>query len=150
MLTLLRYPDVLARIRQDPLYTIPTVEELLRYLSVVQNAIPRITTTEVTINGVTIPARHLVLLSLPSANRDPHFIDEPDVLDIRRGAMGHLAFGHGIHHCLGAPLARMEMRVAFPALLRRFPGLALAEEPGEVRFREYNLIYGARSLAVTW
>ena len=149
-IALLQHPEQLAAVRDDPDAVGPAIEELLRYLSVVQNAIPRITTAEVTVNGVTIPPRHLVLLSLPSANRDPHFIDEPDVLDIRRGAMGHLAFGHGIHHCLGAPLARMEMRVAFPALLRRFPGLALAEEPGEVRFREYNLIYGARSLAVTW
>jgi cytochrome P450 len=65
-----------------------------------------------------------VVLSLPSGNRDPQLIDAPDVLDIQRGAAGHLGFGHGVHHCLGAPLARMEMRIAFPALLRRFPGLA--------------------------
>ena len=78
----------------------PAVEELLRWLSIVQNAIPRFTTTEVEVAGVRIPAGELVFASLPAGNRDPGFIDAPDVLDIRRGAPGHLAFGHGVHHCL--------------------------------------------------
>jgi cytochrome P450 len=72
------------------------------------------------------------------------------VLDITRGAPGHLAFGHGVHHCLGAPLARMEMRIAFPALLRRFPNLALAEDFSGVQFRSWNFIYGLKSLEVSW
>ena len=88
--------------------------------------------------------------SLPSGNRDPEFTDAPDVLDIRRGAPGHLAFGHGVHHCLGAPLARMEMRIAWPALLHRFPNLALAEDFEDVQFRSFHFIYGLRSLAVRW
>ena len=112
------------------------------------SAIPRITTTEVEIAGVPIPAGQLVFVSLPSGNRDPDFIDSPEVLDIRRGAPGHLAFGHGVHHCLGAPLARMEMRIAFPALLRRFPTLALAEDFDDVPFRSFHFIYGLRSLDV--
>jgi cytochrome P450 len=91
-----------------------------------------------------------VILSLPAGNHDPHFIHAPDAFDISRGAPGHLAFGHGVHHCLGAPLARMEMRIAFPALLRRFPHLALDEELTDVPFRELNLIYGAESLKVRW
>ena len=91
-----------------------------------------------------------MLLSLPSANHDPRFIDAPDSLDIRRGAPGHLAFGHGVHHCLGAPLARMEMRIAFPALLRRFPGLKLAGELTEIHFKPTSLVYGAHSLPVVW
>jgi cytochrome P450 len=99
---------------------------------------------------VVIPAGQIVILSLPSANRDPHFIEAPDTLDITRGAPGHLAFGHGVHHCLGAPLARMEMRIAFPALLRRFPNLVLAEDIDDVQFHAYNLIYGAQSLRVSW
>ena len=74
----------------------------------------------------------------------------PRLLDIRRGAPGHLAFGHGVHHCLGAPLARMEMRIAFPALLRRFPTLALAEDFDDVQFRSFHFIYGLKSLQVTW
>ena len=83
-------------------------------------------------------------------NRDPDFIDDPDVFDIRRGAIGHLGFGHGVHHCLGAPLARMEMRIAFPALLRRFPTLELAEDFDEVQFRSFHFIYGLQSLKVRW
>ncbi|GAS89120.1 cytochrome P450 [Mycolicibacterium brisbanense] len=150
VLALLRHPDQLAAVRDDPAAVGPAVEELLRWLSIVQNAIPRITTTDVEIAGVQIPAGELVFASLPSSNRDPEFIDSPDTLDIRRGAPGHLAFGHGVHHCLGAPLARMEMRIAFPALLRRFPGLALAEPFDEVQYRSFHFIYGLRSLAVTW
>jgi cytochrome P450 len=149
-IALLQHPDQLAAVRDDPDAIGPAVEELLRYLSVVQNAIPRITTTDVEVAGVRIPAGRLVILSLPAGNRDPDFIDTPDTLDIRRGAPGHLAFGHGVHHCLGAPLARMEMRIAFPALLRRFPTLALTEEVTDVQFRAFSLIYGAKSLQVTW
>jgi cytochrome P450 len=92
----------------------------------------------------------LVFVSLPSGNRDPDFIDSPEALDIGRGAPGHLAFGHGVHHCLGAPLARMEMRIAFPALLRRFPTLALAQDFADVQFRSFHFIYGLKSLEVTW
>jgi cytochrome P450 len=150
VLALLRHPDQLAAVRDDPAAVGSAVEELLRWLSIVQNAIPRITTTAVEIAGVQIPAGELVFASLPSSNRDPDFIDSPDTLDIRRGAPGHLAFGHGVHHCLGAPLARMEMRIAFPALLRRFPRLALAEPFEEVQYRSFHFIYGLRSLAVTW
>jgi cytochrome P450 len=87
---------------------------------------------------------------LPAANRDPSFIDDPDTLDVRRGSMGHIAFGDGVHHCLGAPPARMEMRIAFPALLRRFPGLAPALPFDEIPFRAYHFIYGLHSLPVTW
>ena len=149
-LALLRHPDQLAAVRDDPDAIGPAVEELLRWLSIVHSAIPRITTTDVEISGVAIPAGRLVFVSLPSGNRDPDFIGSPEVLDIRRGAPGHLAFGHGVHHCLGAPLARMEMRIAFPALLRRFPNLALAEDFADVAFRSFHFIYGLKSLEVTW
>jgi cytochrome P450 len=149
-LALLRHPDQLEAVRDDPDAVAPAVEELLRWLSIVHSAIPRITTTDVEIAGVPIPAGELVFASLPSGNRDPDVIDSPEVLDIRRGAIGHLAFGHGVHHCLGAPLARMEMRIAFPALLRRFPNLALAEDFSDVQFRSFHFIYGLRSLEVTW
>jgi cytochrome P450 len=149
-LALLRHPDQLAAVRDDPDAIGPAVEELLRWLSIVHSAIPRITSTDVEIAGVGIPAGRLVFVSLPSGNRDPEFIDSPEVLDIRRGAPGHLAFGHGVHHCLGAPLARMEMRIAFPALLRRFPTLALAENFTDVPFRSFHFIYGLKSLEVAW
>jgi cytochrome P450 len=149
-LALLRHSDQLAAVRDDPDAVGPAVEELLRWLSIVHSAIPRITTTDVQIAGVPISAGQLVFVSLPSGNRDPGFTDSPEVLDIRRGAPGHLAFGHGVHHCLGAPLARMEMRVAFPALLQRFPTLALAEDFDDVQFRSFHFIYGLKSLAVKW
>jgi cytochrome P450 len=149
-LALLRHPDQLAAVRNDPDAIGPAIEELLRWLSIVHTSIPRITTTEVEVAGVRIPEGQLIFASLPSANRDPEFTDSPDVLDIRRGAAGHLAFGHGVHHCLGAPLARMEMRIAWPALLHRFPNLALASDFDDVAFRSFHFIYGLRSLAVRW
>lgn len=149
-LALLRHPEQLAVVRDDPDAVGPAIEELLRWLSIVQSAIPRITTTDVEVAGVTIPAGNLVFPSMPSGNRDADFIDSPELLDIRRGAPGHLAFGHGVHHCLGAPLARMEMRIAFPALLRRFPNLTLAEDFTDVAFRTWNFIYGLKSLEVSW
>ncbi|MDA3624037.1 cytochrome P450 [Saccharopolyspora sp. WRP15-2] len=149
-LALLQNPDQLAMVRDDPQRVGPAVEELLRWLSIVHSVAPRSTTTEVEIAGHSIPADSLVMLSIPVANRDGAFIDDPDELDITRGAGGHLAFGHGVHHCLGAPLARMEMQVAFPALLRRFPGLALANPGEQADFRVFNAVYGLRSLHVTW
>jgi cytochrome P450 len=149
-LALLRHPDQLAQLRDDPATVVPAIEELLRWLSIVHAGVPRTTTTEVEIAGHTIPAGELVVLALPAANRDPSFIEDPDRLDISRGAPGHVAFGHGVHHCLGAPLARMEMHIAFPALLRRFPDLALAVPDDQVDFHTYNAIFGLRSLPVTW
>ena len=112
-----------------PTPSVPPSRRLLRWLSIVHTAIPRITTTDVEVAGVPIPAGQLVFAVAAVGQPGPglHRLD-PEVLDIRRGAPGHLAFGHGVHHCLGAPLARMEMRIAFPALLRRFPTLALAED----------------------
>ncbi|MEZ0358615.1 cytochrome P450 [Mycobacterium sp. SA01] len=149
-LALLRHPDQLAAVRDNPHAVAPAVEELLRWLSIVHSSIPRLATTDTEVAGVAIPAGSLVLASLASGNRDAAFVDDPDVLDIRRDIVSHLAFGHGVHHCLGAPLARMEMRIAFPALLRRFPALACAEPFDDVEFRPFHFIYGLRSLAVAW
>jgi cytochrome P450 len=149
-LALLRQPEQLAMVRDDPAAVEPAVEELLRWLSIVHAGIPRVTTTEVEVAGHRIPAGELVVCSLPAANRDPVLVDDPDRLDITRAPVGHLAFGHGVHHCLGAPLARMEMRIAFPALLRRFPSLALAVPFEEVPFRSFHVVYGLRALPVTW
>lgn len=149
-LALLRHPEQLAMMRDDPASVEPAIEELLRWLSIVHSGMPRVTKTEVEIAGHTIPAGERLVLALPAANRDPGLIDDPDRLDITRGAPGHVAFGHGVHHCLGAPLARMEMRIGFPALLRRFPNLALAVPYDEVDFRAYQVIYGLDSLHVTW
>ncbi|WP_340384490.1 cytochrome P450 [Streptomyces sp. SS7] len=149
-LALLRHPGQLALLRDDPARVGPAVEEMLRWLSIVHSLPPRTATTEVELAGHTIPAGSLVLPSLPAANRDSALVGKPDTLDITRGAPGHVAFGHGVHHCLGAPLARMEMRIAFPALLRRFPELALAEPDDQVEFRVFSLVFGVKSLHVTW
>ncbi|MFB9477328.1 cytochrome P450 [Nonomuraea salmonea] len=147
-LALLCHPGQAALIRDDPAMVEPAVEELLRWLSIVQSLPPRTTTTDVEIAGQRIPAGSLVICSFPAANRDPALVDDPETLDVTRGAAGHVAFGHGVHHCLGAPLARMELRIAFPALLRRFPALALAED--RLDFRASSIVYGLHRLRVTW
>jgi cytochrome P450 len=149
-LALLRHPEQLAMIRDDPARVEPAVEELLRWLSIVNFMPSRTATTDVEIGGHRIPAGSIVQVCLVTGNRDPAFVDDPDTLDITRGAPGHLAFGHGVHHCLGAPLARMEMRIAFPALLQRFPSLALADPYEQVEFRAVSVVYGVQSLNVTW
>jgi cytochrome P450 len=149
-LALLQHPEQLELVRADPAATAPAIEELLRWISIVHTGVVRTPTTEVEIAGTRIGAGELVFCALPTANRDPALLADPERLDVRRGAPGHLAFGHGVHHCLGAPLARMEMRIAFPALLRRFPQLALAVPYEELSFRAYHFVYGLRALPVTW
>ncbi len=149
-LALLRHPDQLAALRDDPDAVSPAIEELLRYLSVLHHSIPRITTADVEICGLTIPAGELVLASLSAANRDPAYLDDADVLDIHRDAASHVAFGYGVHRCLGAPLAQLELRIALPALFRRFPHLALADGFETLTYRSFHLIYGLKSLAVRW
>ena len=149
-LALLRRPQQLALVRDDPAAVGPAVEELLRWLGIVHSGIPRVTMQDVELGGVAIPADSLVILSLTGANRDPRFLADGDRLDVGRDAAGHVAFGHGVHHCLGAPLARMEMRIAFPALLRRFPGLTAAVPFEEVGFRAFHFIYGLHALPVRW
>ena len=149
-LALLRHPDQLALVRADPTAAAPAGEERLRWLGSVHSGVPRTTTRDVVLGGVEIPADTMVVLALATANRDPRLLADGDRLDVTRDAAGHVAFGHGVHHCLGAPLARMEMRIAFPALLRRFPRLALAVPFEEVGFRSYHFIYGLHTLPVTW
>lgn len=149
-LALLTHPDQLEWFRQHPEHTDQAVEELLRFLSVAHSGIPRITTRDVEIGGTTIPKGDQVLFALSPANRDPRFISEADRLDLTRKPGAHVAFGHGVHHCLGAPLARMEMRTAFPALLRRFPNLALGIPEHDIRFRPHHVVYGLETLPVVW
>ncbi|MET8816515.1 cytochrome P450 [Streptomyces sp. NPDC004549] len=126
--TLLRHPDQLAALRADPSRIAGAVDELVRLEGPALLAIRRFPTEEVTIGGVTVPAGQTVLLSLSAANRDPDRFSDPDRLDLERDATGHLALGHGIHYCLGAPLARVETEIALAALLDRFSRLALDGE----------------------
>ncbi|QYC40253.1 Pentalenic acid synthase [Nonomuraea coxensis DSM 45129] len=147
---LLRNPEQLAALRADPGLTDQAVEELLRYLSVAKQ-FSRVALEDVELAGHTIEAGTTVILSLSTANRDPDRFPDPHTLDLRRKDGAHLAFSHGIHQCLGQQLARVELRVALPALLRRFPTLRLAVPAGEVALRpETADIYGVKSLPVTW
>ncbi|MFB9891440.1 cytochrome P450 [Planobispora takensis] len=146
-LALMEHPGQLALLRDEPDRMEAAIEELLRWLSIVHTGMFKVTTTEVRLGGRTIGPGELVICSLPAANRDPALVPDPEDLDLARGAIGHLAFGHGVHHCLGAPLARMEMRIAFPALLRRFPGLRLAGDPV---YRSFSAVHGLSTMPVAW
>ncbi|NXY93048.1 cytochrome P450 [Streptomyces sp. BR123] len=147
---LLRNPAQMAALRADPALIDQAVEELLRYLSVAKT-FHRTALEDVEVGGRTITAGTTVVLSYNTANRDPERFPDPHRLDVHRQDGGHLAFGHGIHLCLGAQLARIEMRVAFSALLARFPTLRLAVPAEDVALRpETADIYGVKSLPVTW
>ncbi|WP_328394228.1 cytochrome P450 family protein [Nocardia sp. NBC_00416] len=146
MLALLRNPEQRSRLHSDPDLVPNAVEEFLRYDGPVNLATIRFTTEPVEFSGTTIPAGQFVLVSLIGANRDPERYADADRLDIERDASGHLAFGYGIHHCLGAPLARLEGEIAFRTLLARFPAMALDDEPGP--HRESTLIHGLTRLPV--
>jgi cytochrome P450 len=147
MLALLRNPEQLAQLRADPSLLPGAVEEFLRLDGPVNLATMRFTTEPVTIAGTDIPAGELVLLALASANRDPAHYPDPDELDVHRDTT-NLAFGHGIHHCLGAPLARLEGEIAFRTLLDRFPTMVLAGEPDELTWRNSTLMRGLTRLPV--
>jgi oxidation protein CepF len=112
--------------------------------------VPRIARADTVLAGRLIRRGERLLCSLPSGNRDEAFTRAPEEFDPTRRAAGHLAFGHGIHYCLGAPLARMELRTALPALFGRFPTLRLRAPVAELRFRAWSAIYGISALPVTW
>ncbi|MFJ7245044.1 cytochrome P450 [Kitasatospora sp. NPDC098652] len=135
VLALLTHPEQLAALRAEPELIAGAVEEFARFDGPAPLAIRRFPREDVTIGGVTVPAGETVLLALASANRDPEQFADPDRLDLRRRENGHLALGHGIHYCLGAPLARLETALAITALLRRFPDLALDAPAEELRHR---------------
>ncbi|WP_327329999.1 MULTISPECIES: cytochrome P450 [unclassified Streptomyces] len=147
-LSLLQHPAELDRLRQNPA-DIPTVlNELLRFDSPVSTATFRYTTEAITLGGTDIPAGAPVLVALGAANRDPERFPSPDQLNANRDAAGHLAFGHGIHRCVGAPLAKAEAEIALRAVLTRFPGLRLAVPPDQLQWRHARLVRGLTSLPV--
>jgi len=147
-LALLRHPDQLAALCADPGLLPGAVEEFLRYDGPLSHATMRYTVEPVEVGGVTIPAEEFVLVALGSANRDEDRFADGEELDITRGASGHLAFGHGIHFCLGAPLARLEGQIAIGRLLDRFPNLTLAADLDDLRWRNSSLMRGLESLPV--
>lgn len=147
-LALLTHPREMARLRADLSLLPAAVEELLRFTNPLKHSTDRFTTEDVTIGGVVIPAGEWVFMATSSANRDPEQFPDPDRLDLSRETIGHVAFGHGIHYCLGASLARMEAEVALDALLTRFPALSLGVSPEELRWRRVSLMHGLEALPV--
>jgi len=148
MLALLLNPAELDRLRADPARIGGAVEELLRYVSPVNHATYRVTAEPVEIGGARIGAGEVVVVGLSSADRDPCRYADPERLDLGRDSSGHLAFGHGIHYCLGAPLARLEAEIAFGALLDRFGSMRLAVPADSLRWRPSTLIPGLEALPV--
>jgi cytochrome P450 len=155
VLALLQSPEYFAQLAgADGDAVHRAVEELLRYLTVVQVAFPRFARTEIQIGGVTVPAGQMVLVSLSAADRDAVLAAEGaksmDAFDPTRPASSHLGFGYGIHRCVGAELARLELRAAFPALARRFPTLRLAVPTADLAFRNSSIVYSVETLPVAW
>ncbi|MEU2434197.1 MULTISPECIES: cytochrome P450 [unclassified Streptomyces] len=146
MLTLLRHPEVLQRLREDPAYSVPIVEELLRYEPPVQLLPNRTVLTDVDICGVTIPKGASLWLVVASGNRDPKRFSDPETFDPDRGDIQHLGFGSGIHSCFGAPLARLEAQLALSELARRLDNPRLLEDPPE--YRQSAVLRGPRHLAL--
>ncbi|MEV5879658.1 cytochrome P450 [Streptomyces sp. NPDC052101] len=147
---LLSRPEQLALLRAKPELINGAVEEMMRYLSIVQFGIVRGATEDIELEGRQIRAGEVVTVALSTANRDPEFFDNPDVLDLSRNAGRHLAFGYGVHQCVGQQLARIEMRVAFSQLIREFPGLHLAVAPDEIETVHLASMYGVKRLPVGW
>jgi cytochrome P450 len=151
-LALLQNPDQLALLRDgdDPKLVASAVEELLRYLNITHSGRRRVALADLEIAGRTIRAGEGVIFPNDIGNRDPKAFPEPDKLDIRRDARHHVAFGFGVHQCLGQPLARMELQVVYSTLYRRIPHLRLAAPLGEIPFKHDASVYGVHELPVTW
>jgi cytochrome P450 PksS len=147
-LELLQHPDQMEKLRRDPSLIKSAVEELLRYTAPVFNSTERYARTDVTIHGVTIPHGEMALGVIGSANRDETVFDNPDALDIEREPNKHLSFGHGIHYCLGAALARLEAQIAINTLLERMPKLRLKGSPESLRWRRSLILRGLAALPV--
>jgi len=148
VLALLRHPDQLGKLKEDPSLIKPAVEELLRYDGPVETSTERFAREDVPIGGTMIPRGEMVLVVLAAADRDPERFAAPDALDITRAHNRHLAFGKGIHHCLGAPLARMEGQIAIATLLDRMPNLRLKGTPDSLVWRSGLILRGLRGLPV--
>lgn len=150
LLLLLDYPGQVATLRADPELIPAAVEELLRCTRLGGLPPARVTTEDVQIGGITIPAGEQVMPLYSTANRDPSVFTDPDRFDVTRDAAGHLAFGAGVHHCLGAQLARVELQEAFRGLIGRLPGLRLAVPASELEFKPGMAIHSLRELPVVW
>jgi len=150
LLLLFDHLGQVAKLRADPGLIPGAVEEMLRYTRLGGLAPARVTSEDVTIGGVTIPAGEQVIPLFATANRDPSVFADPDRFDVTRDAASHLSFGAGVHHCLGAQLARVELREAFRGLIGRLPGLRLAVPASELEFKPGMAIHSLRELPVLW
>ncbi len=150
LLVLLQNPSQREAFLASPQGTAAGVEELLRYLTIIPFSTRRAARSDIEIGGVTIRAGEGVFLLTSSANRDPELFPDPDTVDVTRDARRHVAFGYGVHQCLGQPLARVELQVALSTLLRRLPTLRLAVDPGELRYTGESVSYGLRELPIAW
>jgi cytochrome P450 PksS len=148
MLALLQFPEQLALLRQDPTLNRSAVEELLRYTSPVETATERYALEDLTLQGAAIRQGEQVLVALASANHDESVFADAERLDIRRQKNKHLAFGMGIHYCVGAPLARMEGAIAFDLLAQRLPNLRLAVAADQLKWRASMTVRGLEALPV--
>lgn len=146
---LLRHPDQLAALRADRSLMPAAVDELLRYESPVNTSSLRFTTEPIEVGGVVIPEGELMVVALTSANRDESQFPDAASLDIHRQAGANLSFGHGIHYCVGAQLARLEAQIAFDRLFDRFPHIRLAADPADLRWQPGTALRGLRSLPVS-
>nr|WP_320777773.1 cytochrome P450 [Streptomyces sp. CRN 30] len=149
---LFEHPDQLALLREsdDPKLVAGAVEELLRYLNITHSGRSRAATEDIEIAGQTVRAGEGLLVPNEIGNRDPEVFPDPDRLDLRRDARRHVAFGFGVHQCLGQPLARMELQVVYGTLYRRIPTLRLATGIENVPFKHDGFVYGVHELPVTW
>ncbi|GAA2864018.1 cytochrome P450 [Actinoplanes cyaneus] len=150
VVTLLERPDELAALRKDPERTLPAIEELLRVYTIAEFANSRVAVEDVEIGGVTIRAGDPVLALSNAANHDPSAFDEAEEIKLDRGARHHIAFGFGIHQCLGQNLARMELQIVFDTLVRRIPTLRLTTPADSLRYKDDAFIYGIHEVPVTW
>ncbi|WP_335984385.1 cytochrome P450 [Streptomyces sp. CA2R106] len=150
VVALLERPADLAALREDPARTLPAIEELLRIFTVVEFGNSRVAVEDVEIGGVTIRAGDPVLALSNAANHDPSAFDEADEIKLDRGARNHVAFGFGIHQCIGQNLARMELQIVFDTLFRRIPTLRLAMPADELPYKGDALYYGIHKVPVTW
>jgi cytochrome P450 len=151
-LALLEHPDQLALLRDgdDPALVASAVEELLRYLNITHNGRRRLALEDIEIAGETIRAGEGMIMANDVANRDPAVFPDGDRLDLTRDAHRHVAFGFGVHQCLGQPLARLELQVVYSTLYRRIPTLALATDVEKIPFKHDGSVYGVYELPVTW
>jgi cytochrome P450 len=149
-LTLLTHPEQRRYLEENPGRIGPAVEELLRYLTIVQFGLGRVAKEDLEIGGQQVAKGDLVVVAMPAANRDPRVFDNPDAPDFERAMTRHLAFGYGVHQCLGQNVARAELKTILPRLFERFPGLRLATPLEEVQMDTYGTNYGVRKMLVTW